>query len=65
MADIVNLRQARKQRARDEKVRIAQQNRVLYGRSKGEKQRDHLVADQAEKFVAGHRREPSGVESEQ
>ncbi|QND63916.1 DUF4169 family protein [Mesorhizobium loti] len=65
MADIVNLRQARKQKARDEKVRVAEQNRALYGRSKAEKQRDGLIADKAEKFVAGHRREPSGAENDQ
>ena len=65
MADIVNLRQARKQKARDEKVRVSEQNRALHGRSKAEKQRDRLVADKAETFVAGHRREPSGAEDHQ
>jgi len=60
MADIVNLRQARKQKARDEKTRVAEQNRALHGRSKAEKQRDRLNADKAEKFVTGHRLEPSG-----
>ncbi|PWJ89865.1 uncharacterized protein DUF4169 [Mesorhizobium loti] len=60
MADIANLRQARKQKARDEKVRDAEQNRALHGRSKAEKQRDRLVADNSEKFVAGHRREKPG-----
>jgi hypothetical protein len=64
MADSVNLRQARKQKARDEKVRVAEQNRALYGRSKAEKQRDRIVADKAENFVAGHRREPSGAEDD-
>ena len=60
MADIVNLRQARKQKARDEKTRVAEQNRALHGSSKAEKQRDRLIADKAEKFVTGHRLEPSG-----
>ncbi|MER9106119.1 DUF4169 family protein [Mesorhizobium sp. M0510] len=60
MAEIVNLRQARKQKARDEKVRVAEQNRALYGRSKAEKERDRSVADKSEKFVAGHRREKLG-----
>jgi hypothetical protein len=59
MADIVNLRQARKQRARDEKLRVVEQNRALHGRSKADKQRDRLIADKADKFVAGHRLEPS------
>ena len=65
MAEIVNLRQARKQKARDEKLRAAEQNRALHGRSKAEKQRDRLIADKAENFVAGHRREPSGSEDDQ
>ncbi|MGX5827514.1 DUF4169 family protein [Mesorhizobium sp. 43Arga] len=64
MADIVNLRQARKQKARDEKTRVAEQNRALHGRSKAEKQRDRLNADKAERFVAGHRLDPS-VKDEQ
>jgi len=65
MADIVNLRQARKQKARDEKVRVAEQNRALHGRSKAEKERDRLIADRSDKFVAGHRREPFGDEDSQ
>lgn len=60
MADILNLRQARKQKARDEKLRAAEQNRALHGRSKAEKERDRIAADKSEKFVAGHRREKPG-----
>ncbi|MET3579390.1 hypothetical protein ABID19_002421 [Mesorhizobium robiniae] len=60
MADIVNLRQARKQKARTEKERLAEQNRTLHGRSKADRERERLIADKAEKFVAGHRREVSG-----
>ncbi|RUX29388.1 DUF4169 family protein [Mesorhizobium sp. M7A.F.Ca.US.011.01.1.1] len=65
MADIVNLRQARKQRARLEKERDASQNRALHGRSKTEKQRDRILAEKAENFVAGHRREKHGESGEQ
>lgn len=57
MADIVNLRQARKQKARAEKERLAEQNRALHGRSKAERERDRLIAGKSEKFVAGHRRQ--------
>ena len=57
MGDVVNLRQARKQKARAEKERQAGENRALHGRSKAEKSRDQLIADKAETFVAGHRRE--------
>ncbi|MEP9371780.1 DUF4169 family protein [Mesorhizobium sp. KR1-2] len=57
MADIVNLRQARKNKARAEKERAAEQNRALHGRSKAEKTRDRVVAEQTARFVEGHRRE--------
>jgi hypothetical protein len=60
MADIVNLRQARKRKARSEKERLAGQNRVLHGRSKADRETDRLIAEKAEKFVARHRREKSG-----
>ncbi|RWA99706.1 DUF4169 family protein [Mesorhizobium sp.] len=60
MADIVNLRQARKQKARAEQERLAEQNRALHGRSKADRERDRSIAGKAEKFVAGHRRETSG-----
>jgi hypothetical protein len=59
MADIVNLRQARKRKARAEQKRLAEQNRTLHGRSKADRERDRSIADKAEKFVAGHRREVS------
>ncbi|MDH4988798.1 DUF4169 family protein [Aminobacter anthyllidis] len=57
MADIVNLRQFKKQKARTERETLADSNRVLHGRTKAEKQRDQLTAERADKFVDGHRRE--------
>ncbi|PBC12239.1 DUF4169 family protein [Mesorhizobium sp. WSM3859] len=57
MGEVVNLRQARKQKARTEKERLASENRALHGRSKTERERDRLTSENAEKFVAGHRRE--------
>ncbi|MBZ9763502.1 DUF4169 family protein [Mesorhizobium sp. CA8] len=57
MGEVVNLRQARKQKARTEKERQASENRALYGRSKPERERDRLTSEKAENFVAGHRRE--------
>ncbi|PDQ17599.1 hypothetical protein CN311_29130 [Mesorhizobium sanjuanii] len=64
MTDIVNLRHARKQKARAEKERLAEQNRALHGRSRAERERDRLAADRSETFVAGHRREKSGEPDE-
>ncbi|TIS55144.1 DUF4169 family protein [Mesorhizobium sp.] len=60
MGDVVNLRQARKQKARVEKERLANQNRALHGRSKADRDHDRLTADKAEKFVTGHRHEKPG-----
>jgi hypothetical protein len=57
MAEIVSLRQVRKQKARADKERIAEQNRALHGRSKAEKARDAEVARKSQDFVEGHRRE--------
>jgi len=64
MADIVNLRMARKHKARADKDRLAEQNRALHGRSRMERERDRQMADKAEKFIAGHRLAPATDASE-
>lgn len=61
--DIVNLRQARKARARREKDEKAAQNRSLFGRSKAEKSRDRIEAEKAFVHIEGHRRTPSDSSS--
>ncbi len=55
MAEIVNLRRVKKQRAAAVQEAQAQQNRVLHGRTKGEKLRDRLVGEQAERRAANAR----------
>ena len=45
MADIVNLRQARKHKARVTKDRQAAENRAKFGRTKGEKAREDATAE--------------------
>ncbi len=57
MADIVNLRQARKQKARAEKTAQAEQNRILFGRTKAEKLKQSAEKTFAERFIDGHKRE--------
>jgi hypothetical protein len=52
MAEIVNLRRVKKQRAAAAEEARAQQNRVLHGRTKGEKLRDRLDAEQAARRAA-------------
>jgi len=51
MADVVNLRQARKQKARAEKDQKAAENRAQYGRSKHEKAVTRALKAQVEKAL--------------
>lgn len=62
MGGVVNLRQVRKQKARVEKEKAAEQNRSLYGRTKAEKERDRLVSEQALRFLEGHKRDTGSDE---
>jgi len=59
MGEIVNLRHARKQRARAEKERAAAENRASFGHRKEDRERERLLAEKAERFVEAHRREPT------
>lgn len=55
MTNVVNLRMARKRKARAEKEQVASESRAVHGRSKAEKLRDRTQAEQAAAFVEGHR----------
>lgn len=57
MAEIINLRQARKARARAEKEKTAEANRQTFGRSKAEKQGTKLENERAEKKLDAHKRD--------
>lgn len=57
MAEIVNLRLARKRKAREDAGMTAAANRALHGRSKAERQRDRTTGDKERAFLDGHRRE--------
>ncbi len=57
MAEIVNLRMARKRKARDEREREADRNRLLHGRSIAERSKTSAEQERTERFVDGHRRE--------
>ena len=59
MSNVVNLRMARKRKARAQKEQAAGENRALHGRSKAEKSRDRMQAEKAASFVEGHRLERS------
>jgi hypothetical protein len=57
--DVVNLRQVRKQKARFEKEKQAEQNRVSFGRTKAEKALTRALNDKAQKaFEQGHLERP-------
>ena len=59
MADIVNLRQARKARARTEAQAKADANRVRFGRTAQEKQASEAEARRADKLLDGVKRDDS------
>jgi hypothetical protein len=56
-ADIVNLRRARKAKARADKEREATAKRALFGRTKAEKARQAAERSQATRALESHRRE--------
>ncbi|WP_439627753.1 DUF4169 family protein [Shinella sp.] len=49
--DVVNLRQFRKQKARSEKEKQAEQNRAAFGRTKAEKTLTRALNDKAQKSL--------------
>ncbi|AYD01474.1 DUF4169 family protein [Neorhizobium sp. NCHU2750] len=51
MGDVVNLRQFRKSKARSEKERQAEQNRLSHGRSKVEKNLTDALNEKAERVL--------------
>jgi hypothetical protein len=55
MAEIVNLRRARKQRARQDAQTQAQQNRLSFGRTKAERQITEATREKAARDLEGHR----------
>jgi regulator of protease activity HflC (stomatin/prohibitin superfamily) len=58
MADIVNLRRARKDRARREREAEADANRRRFGRTRAEKETDKKTAERAVRTLEGKRLEP-------
>ncbi|RYC12135.1 DUF4169 family protein [Ciceribacter ferrooxidans] len=50
-ADVVNLRQFKKAKARAEKDKTAEQNRALFGRTRAEKDLTRAVREKAEKTL--------------
>ena len=59
MSNVVNLNKFKKQKAKAERVKQAETNRRLHGRTKAERARDALQKKQLETSVDGARLEPA------
>jgi Domain of unknown function (DUF4169) len=57
MADIINLRRARKRKERAAKEAKAAENRTAFGRGKGERALNAAQRDIAERRLEGHKRD--------
>ena len=57
MAEIVNLRQAKKQAARKAARSVADANAAMHGRTKAERDLDKTRAEKAARALDGHKRE--------
>ena len=57
MAEIVNLRRARKARQRAKDAAEADENRARHGRTKSQKQKDRLEAQQQDRLLDGAKRD--------
>ena len=57
MAEILNLRQARKRKAREDARRKGDENAARHGRTKAEKERGEKLSEIETRRLDGHRRE--------
>jgi hypothetical protein len=64
MAEVINLRMARKAKARADGARQAEANRALHGQTRAERTRLRAEADRAERQLDGARRDPPQGSSE-
>jgi Domain of unknown function (DUF4169) len=58
MAEIINLRQARKRKVREDKAAAAAQNRTAFGRTKQERTLEEARRDLEQRRIEGHKRDP-------
>lgn len=58
-AEIINLRNVRKQKQRQDKQKIADDNRLKFGRTKAERDAARQRRDGLEKHIEGHRLDSS------
>ncbi|MBL9047344.1 MAG: DUF4169 family protein [Tabrizicola sp.] len=65
MAEIVNLRQAKKQAARKAARSAADANAAMHGRTKAERELEKARADRADRTLDAHRRDNPAREPDQ
>jgi hypothetical protein len=59
MAELINLRRTRKAKARAEKDKSAEANRVAHGTPKAVRKLAEAKTEKAERALSGHKLEPS------
>lgn len=57
-ANIISLRQVRKVKARADAEKLAEENRMKFGRSKAEKSKSAAEKKLSDKSLDGHKRDP-------
>jgi hypothetical protein len=57
VSEVINLRQQRKAKVRTGKEKQAEQNRLVHGQTKTEKQRSKLEAERTKRHLDGHKQE--------
>ena len=57
MGDVVNLRHFRKRKTREDRARLAGQNRTIHGEAKAARKLREVEADDAVRLLDAHRRE--------
>ena len=62
MAEIINLRLAKKRKSKDVKDKTAEQNRILSGRTKAEKQFERNAKRKSARFLDDNRLERSDAQ---
>ncbi len=65
MSKVINLRQFRKRKAREDEAQQAAENRVRFGRTRAQKDRDALEAEQARQRLDQLRRDSPDEAPEQ
>lgn len=64
MGEVINLRQKRKTSARTEKEKTASQNRLKFGRTKAEKEKQEMLSEKAKRLLDGHKTTPDDDKAE-